>query len=175
MEDWEDNMYDYMVSSGGDDYDYEDEDGEERNKYEDEDDPFLSDDVLKEDNIDFNPDFKQMQQMVGDKGRGTTIAPGASKRVQKSMRSADDIITDQLRGVLSSDVYSDLTDKTKNSIVSVAETTKNISLLHLETLIQAIIWKTSNIALNKKNYADFVKKYGVTDQISLLLYIRMLN
>lgn len=173
MDDWEDNIFDYSNYPGEKDFeeDFEDFDTERFT----EDDPFISDDIMKEDSIDFNPDFKQMQQLIGDKNRGTTLLPGASKRAQKSMRSAEDVIKDQLRGVLSSDMYSNISDAKKNDIVSSAERLKNISLLNLEILVQALIWKMSGNVLNKKNYAEFTKKYSVEDQVSLLLYIRMLD
>lgn len=175
MDEWEENLYDY----GGDDFVDNYEDNEDRiydeenfnREPDDEEDPFRGD--LVEEDIDFRPDFKQMQQMTGDKGRGTTIAPGANKRTQKAMRSAEDVIIDQLRGVLSSDAYSGLSESKKNSLVGEAELFKNVHLLNLETLIQALIWKMEAKQLNKKSFADFVKKYSVADQISLLLYIRL--
>jgi len=180
MDDWEDNLYDYGSFGGNDVYDdVEDEDRERRDEEsfgkdpDEEEDPFRGESAMEDDDMDFKPDFKQMQQLVGDKGRGTTLAPGASKRAQKAMRSAEDIITDQLRGILSSDSYSDMSENKKSSIVTTAETFKNVSLLHLETLIQALIWKMENKILDKKNFTFFVKKYNITDQISLLSYIRL--
>jgi hypothetical protein len=183
MEDWEENLYDYGAT-GGDDYgDAGDDDTFGRIRDEDfgmdgdgdDDDPFRGDFTRDDEDVDFKPDFKQMQQMIGDKGRGTTLAPGASKRAQKAMRSAEDVINDQLRGVLSSDVYSNLSENKKGTIVAEAEVLKNIALLHLETLVQALLWKIENAVLNKKSFNDFVKKYGVTDPISFLTYIRLVT
>jgi hypothetical protein len=188
MNNWEDDLYDDRGGSEFDRFDDHDSGEDEdrmadenfdgdidpfRGEMQDDEDPFRGE--IQDDDIDFRPDFKQMQQMIGDRGRGTTLAPGASKRSQKAMRTVEDTIRDQLRGVLSSDVYSGMSETKKTTILEQAESFKSIALVHLETLVQAFVWKMENKTLNKKNFADFAKKYIISDQISLLIYIRLIT
>lgn len=172
MEGWEDEMYDY----GGGDLEYEEEfpvnyresdDGDEYN-------PFEGGEAA-DDELDFKPDFKQMQQMTGDKGRGSDQFAGKGDKSKKSMRSAEDVIKDQVRGILSSENYSEITEPKKNYIVEKIESVKNSFLLNTELLVQAVIWTVEKRSLDKKTFGEYIKKYKVKDHITLLLYIRMLT
>lgn len=205
MEDWGEDLYEYGAT-GGDDYPFASDEGGDRGPDAgededdmgfgfrgsegegDEDDPYRGDPGEERDfgggdgeDVDFRPDFKQSQQLLGDKGRGTMLAPGASKRIQKVLRTPEEVIRDQLRGILSSDVYSDLSESKKNSIVEQAELIKNVGLLHLETLVHALMWKMENKPLNKKHFGDFAKRYipvttaGGSEQVSVVTYIRLIT
>lgn len=177
---WENEYDDGNASYHGDDNiddDHNIEDGESEpenlSDIEDESDIFTRD--IDED-IDFRPDFRQMQQLKGDKGLGTASVSTLSKNNQKAMRSAEDAITEQLRGIISSDIYSSIPENKKDMLISKAEMVKNIMLLNLEVLINSLIWlNINNKDLNKKNFAEFIKRYEVTDPVTLLTYIRMLN
>ncbi len=120
-----------------------------------------------DDDVDFKPDFKQMQQTT----KGDAVMQG--KKVRKAARTIEEIVADQLRGVMSS--YAGLSDSDRNEIISEAENIPGVGLLHLETLVLALLWKHQGKVLNKKNLADFSKHYKISDQISLVRYIRMVG
>lgn len=177
-DDWQEGMYDYDQEDRDlEDYDEDKDDfGDPENSDEDRGeftDPFIGE--IINDDLDFKPDFKQMQQATTDKGRGTTLAPGMGKRARKAMRSPEEILEEQLRGILSSDVYSEVTEPRKAQVIQDILSLHNSVLLNLEILALAMIWQIENRPLNKKNFADFTKRYDVSDNISLFTYIRMLT
>jgi len=175
-------MYDYGVTGrdlAPDDDDFEggemgdgDGGGEFGEGFEDE--QYYREEAADED-IDFRGDYKQMQQMIGDKGRGTTVAPSLGKKGQKAMRTPEEVLIDQLRGVLSSAVYADISETKKNSIVEEAEKVPNATQLNLELLVPALLWKQSKFTLTKDSFSKFTVRYSIVDVISFLRYIRMLS
>jgi hypothetical protein len=173
--DWEESLYDYQDILNRDEEDIVHEmantlDVEGENDEFDED---FNDNLVRDedDNIDYTVDFKHLQQVSS--GRGTTAVMGIN--AQKAMRSAEETVTDQLRGILNSDLYKDLSDTKRDIIVNKAESVKNVVLLNLEILIQAILWTTLEKPLNKKTFSDFTKRYETVDAITLLTYVRYLS
>lgn len=141
---------------------------------------FEEEDAFKQgegdEDLDFTLSYKQMQQLSGDGGKGTNLAPGASEKKQKLLRTPEEIVVDQIRGILSDDLYTNsVTNVKKKGIIEYAETLKNVTLMNLEILVPAILWKINEYSLDKKNYSDFCKKYNIVDVVSLLTYIRMLS
>ncbi len=176
-DDWQETLYEYShLDRDEEEVQSEIYEGDDRSEsdggeiFEDED-PFrvdFEDDELK-------PDFKQMQQLAGDKGLGTGAVPTIGRRAQKAMRSVEEQISDQIKGILYSDAYSDLQQNKKDVILSKAESISGVQLYNLELLIQAIMWTTLSKELNKKNLAEYVKRYDIKDAITLIAYVRMLE
>jgi hypothetical protein len=173
-DDWQDSLYDYVADEDPyediEEIDFDkdvDSGDEEEGRVE------IIEEMYDEE-LDFRPGFKELQQMKADKGTRTVLAPMLGEKAQKAMRTPEEAAIDQIKGLLSANVYQSLGESKKRQIIDRIEQLQNIAMLNGEILIPSILWKVDKRTLDKKSFQAFVKTYEIADQITLLSYIRML-
>lgn len=180
MSEWEEDFWDPTQGVGSYDEDpYEDKDEEPDDESfggEPQEESLEPDIAGRDEDIEFEPDFKQLQQTSYERGAGLKTV-GLSAGQQKAQRTPEEAAIDQVQGVLASS-YQDLSEDKKRQIVAVAERTKNIYLLNVEVFVLAALWIDEGSVLDTKNFQNFVKIHAgrsEVDQVDLLRYIRMLQ
>lgn len=129
-----------------------------------------------DDDIDFRPDFKQLQQVSS--GKQSEIVAGVSLRLQKSLRTPEEAAREQIMGVLGSPAFANLSEDKKKGIGELLEKVPKVHVYNVETLVLAGLWKIDNHSLDKSEFAKFYKQYLATtnaNRIDLLRYIRLLD
>jgi hypothetical protein len=133
---------------------------------------------------DLKATFKDIQRTMG--GR----LAGAGKRAEQTARtnrSPEDMVKDQMQGVLS-DRYSHISREVRADIINTALNLDDIYVLNIEVLTTALVWKRESKKLTAANFAAFCKnlpfirpdsndgkKASGPTVSDLLRYIRMLD
>lgn len=106
------------------------------------------------------------------------VVEGVSKQIQRSLKSPEETAIEQLHGFLSDSKFSDLSAARKETVVSLAEKLKNLSLLNVEVLAYAGLWVVEKWGdLEKKELQAFGRKYKVRPEnmVDLIRYLRMME
>lgn len=184
MGDWEDEMWDYGQDFGQDfgqefgeeEYGREEKDDGEEEWEEDEKEFDEGEETMEDvpeagEDIEFVQDYKQLQQTSHE--RRSTLGT-AGEGFQKSQRSPEEATIDQVEGVISS-TYSDISDLTRQKIITKLESLKRVQHYHVETLVLAAIWSVEGKILNKKNLQDFLTKYKNRADVNILDLVRYMR
>lgn len=171
-EEWEDDIWEY--TQGGDFYDedqYEEEG--EREEQEDEDERAEHEIQEERDDIEFAPEFKQLQQVRFERRAALGTAALTESR-QKTQRSPEEATLDQVEGVISS-TYSNISENLHQKIISRVEKIKGVYLYNVDVLVLAVIWDVEGKELNKKNLRAFMTNYKQSSDVNVLDLIRYIR
>jgi len=172
-EDWQDDLWEYNQDTL-----YDEDEGEEREEEDPDTDTFVDEveDRGDEDDIEFAPDYKQLQQVSYER-RSALGTVGLSEGLQKAQRTPEEATLDQVEGVISS-LYSEISITLRQRVISVIEKIKGVYLYNVDTLVLAAIWTVEGKELTKKNVQEFMVKYKDRTEINpldLIRYIRTIS
>jgi len=168
-DDWQDDLWDYTQDGDFNEDEYHDGDEDEKSDYEE---TFEDDKAGSDEEIEFAPDYKQLQQISDKRTPGGDVT-GPSKGLQKAQRTPEEATLDQVEGVLSS-TYPDISSTLRHRVINVIEKVKNVYLYNVDILVLAAIWTVEGKELTKQNIKTFTTRYKTSNTIDLIRYIRVL-
>jgi len=126
---------------------------------------------------EYQPDYvtSYKEDVAAMTGGPTDKIKNMSKTAQKILKSGKEDAFEQCRGILSSNVYSNVSTKVKDRVLSRLGKMNNLSLFRLEFIVTASIFVETE--LDDKQFSKFVKKYSSerTSEIDIFRYVRYLR
>lgn len=174
---------DYDPFSFGENYADSDEEFDDENKQSDQDNSereYSSEDDIdgagyeSEEGLDFKAGFKEMQNI----SQGRSYLTNTSKKIQKSIRTQEEITKEQMYGVLKGNVFSELSKTKQENMIQMTEKVPKLQTLNIETLMVATLYITLHQKLSVETFKSFCKKNlnkTNVEEADLLRYIRLLS
>jgi hypothetical protein len=170
----EEGMYDETIYDYGNEKEYPFEEDDETDQINQDQELIGEDeDFYDEDEPEYKSGFKDTQRAGG----GREIVEGISERLQRSVRTSEEIIKIAVMAALDGQSFENMSQSLKSQILSEIEKIPKIQNMNMATLVLAHLWLFDKKPLTKKAFEDFVKKYkktGVND-LDLLRYIRFIS